>query len=102
MIDLIERHRAELEKLCSRYRVKRLEVFGSAADGAWDSNTSDLDFLVDYLPMDPPQHADAYFGLWFDLEDLFARKVDLVEAPAVHNPFFLQTVNRTRQVLYAA
>jgi predicted nucleotidyltransferase len=102
MIELIERHRVEVERLCRKHRVKKLEVFGSAVDGHWDAETSDVDFLVEYLPMDAPQHADAYFGLWFGLEDLLARKVDLVETPAIHNPFFLQTVNRTRQVLYAA
>ena len=42
MIDLIEQHRAALEGLCRRYRVKTLEVFGSAADGTFDPARSDL------------------------------------------------------------
>ena len=37
MIELIEQHRAELNELCRKYRVKTLEVFGSATDGTWDA-----------------------------------------------------------------
>ena len=36
MIDLIENHRSELTALCRKHRVKTLEVFGSAANGAFD------------------------------------------------------------------
>lgn len=36
------------------------------------------------------------------MADLFGRKVDLVETPAVTNPFFLQAILPSRRVLYAA
>jgi predicted nucleotidyltransferase len=102
MIDLIDQHRANLAELCRRYRVKTLEVFGSAADGTFDPATSDLDFLVEFLPLEDGQHARAYFGLLHGLEDLFDRKIDLVMPRAIRNPYFLEAVNRTRQVFYAA
>ena len=65
---------------------------------------SDLDFLVDFQPMPPSAHSKAYFGLWFALQDLFGRKVDLVEMEtvAVTNPFFLKAILPSRRVLYAA
>lgn len=102
MIDLIQQHRHKLEELCRKYQVKTLEVFGSAVNGAWDPESSDLDFLVDFHLQQPGQHAKAYFGLLFDLEDLFQRKIDLLETPAVRNPYFLESINRNRTVLYAA
>jgi hypothetical protein len=102
MIDLIEQHRTEWTELCRRHRVKSLELFGSGADGTFDPHHSDLDFLVDFLPLPPAEHSRAYFGLWFALEDLFGRPVDLVEAPAATNPYFLQTIQSSRHVLYAA
>ena len=102
MIDLIENHRIDLETLCRKHRVKTLEVFGSAVNGSWDSVRSDLDFLVELQPLEPIQHADAYFGLLFGLEDLFHRRIDLVETEAIRNPFFLKSVNQSRQVFYAA
>jgi uncharacterized protein len=102
MIDLIEQHRAELETLCRRHHVRTLEVFGSATDGTFDPVRSDLDFLVDFEPMAPGPHSKSYFGLWFALQDLFGRHVDLVETPAIRNPYFLRAVNQSRRVLYAA
>jgi uncharacterized protein len=102
MIDLIEQRQSDLQKLCRLHGVKTLEVFGSAARGMWDAKDSDLDFLVDFLPMEPSWHSKAYFGLWFALKKLFQREIDLVETGAVDNPYFLSSINRTRQVLYAA
>lgn len=102
MIDIIERHRSQLEDLCRKHRVQSLELFGSAADGSWKAETSDLDFLVDYLPLQNGEIAHGYFELLHDLEDLFSRKIDLVMTSAIRNRYFLENVNKSRQVIYAA
>ncbi len=102
MIRLIQENREALERLCVRHRIARLELFGSAAEGDFDPQSSDLDFLVEFLPLKPGEHADAYFALLESLQALFGRPVDLVMARAIKNPYFLQSVNRTRKVLYAA
>jgi len=103
MIPLVEQHRSPLLQLCRRYRVQRLEVFGSAAtEDAFDPQTSDLDFLVEFQPLQPGEHADAYFGLLEELEALFQRRVDLVMTRAIKNRYFLEKVNQSRTVLYAA
>jgi uncharacterized protein len=102
MIDLIEKHRDELESLCRQYRVRTLELFGSAADGTFDPNHSDLDFLVEFLPLAGGQLAPDYFGLLHALEDLFGRKIDLVMPRAIRNPYFQRGVNQSRTVIYAA
>lgn len=80
----------------------RLEVFGSAADGTFNEESSDLDFLVEFAPLSPAEHYDSYFGLWEDLKKLFARKIDLVEAGAMRNPYFIDSVNESRKAVYAA
>jgi uncharacterized protein len=102
MIDLIQKRRREIEELCRRCHVRTLEVFGSAANGAFDPARSDLDFLVQFLPIPTGQHAEAYFGLLFGLEDLFGRKIDLVMPSAIRNRYFLNGVNQCREVVYAA
>jgi predicted nucleotidyltransferase len=102
MIDLIEQHRAELADLCQRFRVRTLELFGSAADGTFDPVRSDLDFLVEFLPLDAGQIAPDYFGLLHALEDLFPRKIDLVMPRAIRNPYFRRGVDQSREVIYAA
>lgn len=102
MTSLIAQHRAEIEALCRRYRVRRLELFGSAATGQERTGESDLDFLVEFEPLPPGGYADAYFGLHEALETLFDRSVDLVVASAIKNPYFRQSVERTKTLLYAA
>ena len=98
----IAEKRPQLEELCRRFGVQRLEIFGSAARGHFDPSTSDLDFLVTFQEMEPGRYAEAYFGLLEGLQDLFGRPVDLVVVSAVRNPFFLREIESTRTLLYAA
>ncbi len=78
----------KLSALCNRYGVRRLDLVGSAASGRFDAAASDLDFLVDFEPMDPAAYADSYFGLREGLQSVFGREIDLVTEVSVANPFF--------------
>ncbi len=91
----------EIHRLCECYQVKRLEVFGSAVNGKFDPETSDLDFLVEYKDLEPGEHAQAYFGLVEGLESLFGRDVDLVMTSAIKNKYFLEAIQPWRTELYA-
>ena len=93
---------ADLEQLCLRYNVKRLDLFGSAASGSRGEGAGDLDFLVEFQPLPAGAYADAYFGLLEALEILFGSPVDLVVDSAIRNPFFRQRVEETRTQIYAA
>ncbi len=98
---LIESKMTELRALCEKYHVARLELFGSATTDEWDSQRSDLDFLVTFAT--PPVGMlgfDQYMELWFGLQDLFDRKIDLVEESAMTNPYFIASVNRYRVPVY--
>jgi len=98
---LIEEKRHQIEEICRRRGVQKIEVFGSAAGDSFDPARSDLDFLVTFHELGPNQHADAYFGLLEDLQALFERPVDLVVPSAIQNPYFRQTVESTRTLVYA-
>ena len=100
MIPLIQDHSDELAELCRRHHVKRLEVFGSAAVGDFNPQTSDIDFLVDYHPFHGPGKADAYFGLLEDLQQLFDRRIDLVVDHAIENPYFRKSVDTSKVPIY--
>ena len=102
MSPLIQDKLAEVTKICSRRRVRRLAVFGSAATDRFDPAASDLDFLVEFSALSPAQHAENYFGLQEDLERLFGVAVDLVELAPIRNPYFLKVVQETQVPLYAA
>ena len=101
MIESIEVRREALAELCSKYHVRSLEVFGSAATGKLRDD-GDLDFLVDFRAVDSMSLADQYFGLLEALEELFGRKVDLLTRRSLRNPYFVDSVEKTRQLLYAA
>ena len=102
MIPELACHQVELERLCRLHHVQRLELFGSAAAGTHRLGESDLDFLVEFEPLPPGAYADTYFGLLEALEQLFGQPVDLVVASAIKNPYFRQSVEQTKALLYAA
>ena len=92
----------ELDQLCRRYGVLRLDLFGSAATGRYRPEESDLDFVVEFQPLPAAAYADAYFGLLEALERLFGQPVDLVVGTAIKNPYFRQSLEETRTLVYEA
>ena len=98
----IEARRPEIEALCRRFAVNRLELFGSAAAASSWRPDSDLDLLVEFRDPDSAGYADRYFGLLEALEQLFGRPIDLVVDAAIKNPYFRQSVARSKALLYAA
>ena len=101
MFSPTEEQTVELQGLCNRCGVKRLDLFGSAATGD-ATGGSDLDFLVEFQQSAFDTYADAYFGLLEGLARLFHCPVDLVVASAIKNPYFLESVERTRTPVYEA
>ena len=102
MTRVIEGHRAQLVDLCRKYRVRRLDVFGSATGNEFDEKASDVDLLVEFDDMAPADRADAYLGLLTAVEALLDRRVDLVETGAVRNPYLRQGIEESRELVYAA
>jgi len=99
---IVEHELPMLSVLCDKYGVARFEIFGSAATGDFDAETSDLDFLVEFKKLDEMNAADQYFGLLEELEKLFDRRIDLVMTRAMKNPYFIRSVEQSRRTLFAA
>ena len=102
MVELIHSRKDELARICLQFGVLRLALFGSAARSDFNPETSDLDFLVEFCPMPPREHARSYFGLMQELERLFKRNIDLVEASAVRNPYIRRNIEASQVPVYAA
>jgi predicted nucleotidyltransferase len=98
----LQNYQEQIAALCRTYHVARLALFGSAATGAFDPDSSDYDFLVTFQPVSPHEHAEAFFALAEALEALLGRTVDLVEEAPITNPYFLEAVYATKVDLYAA
>ena len=102
MIAAIEAHQDEIGELCRRYGVERLEAFGAAATEAFDEETSDVDVVVLFSDevRRSPGYADTYLDFAWDLEALLERDVDLVTERSIQNPYFRNSVDASRQVIY--
>ena len=95
--------RQKLTKLCRRYDVVRLAVFGSAARGTdFDLETSDADFLVEFDPDSNLLPFNRYFSLIGELRAVLGRPVDLIEARAIRNPFLHNAIDKSRELIYAS
>jgi len=88
--------------LARKHGVIRLFLFGSGLTNDFDQQRSDLDFLVEFGTKSPSDHANSYFGLTEDLEELFGVPVDLIEPGAISNPYFREEIEKTRRALYEA
>lgn len=103
MHPLIQQNKSAIADLCRRYRVKRLDVFGSAARVSdFDLKKSDADFLVEFIEEEQSSSLQVFFALRQELETLIGRHVDLAEAAALQNPYLLASIEQSRELVYAA
>ena len=90
-----------LRDICEKYHVEKLFAFGSVCRDDFEEG-SDIDLLVNfdnYLPL--ADYLDNSLMLKEDLEDLFHRKVDLINEKYVKNPYVINGIEKTRTSLYA-
>ena len=90
----------KLRELCIRYKVSSLYVFGSINSTSFNDE-SDIDFLVDFIPgISIEEYTDFYFMLRKELELLFDRRIDLVTKRSLSNPYFIESFERTKRLIY--
>ena len=82
--------------------MRRLSLFGSAANERFDPERSDVDVLVEFEKMRPAEHAAHYFGLLEDLQGLLRRPVDLVEPGPIRNPYLKQSIEANKVLVFEA
>jgi|SaaInl7_200m_RNA_FD_contig_31_2401648_length_979_multi_4_in_0_out_0_3 uncharacterized protein len=99
MFDL-EMYRSSVAELCRDLSVKRLEYVGSASRGDFDSESSDIDVLIQFEGDEGL--FDRYFALKFGLERIFGRKVDVIQDGAVRNPHLRASLDQDRMAVYEA
>jgi predicted nucleotidyltransferase len=89
----------QIKTLCTNHNVKSLFAFGSVCTDKF-TESSDIDLLISFKPMDSADYADTYFTLAEKFEELFRRSVELVTDKSLSNPYFIDTVNKTKTLLY--
>ena len=101
MQSLIESKLDDLKLLCETYDVKTLYVFGSACTDKFNES-SDIDILVSFKDISIEKYTDNYFELHYRLSELFGRKIDLLTENSLSNPYFIDSIEETKELLYAA
>jgi len=100
MNQIISEHIDELTKICESLNIKRMNVFGSAVSGKFNKE-SDIDFLIKFSEeLTGDQYAENYFKLHYKLKELFNREIDIITEPTLSNPFFIESINNSKQLIY--
>ena len=76
-------------------------LFGSATTEKFN-DSSDIDILISFKEIPFEKYTDNYFELHEMLEKLFNRKIDLLTEKSLSNPYFIQSIEKTKQLVYAA
>lgn len=87
MNTIINENIEKLTHFSQKHKVENLYVFGSVTSSRFPPS-SDIDFLVEFQPMDFGDYTDNYFQFCFALEGLFKRKVDVTTTDSLSNHYF--------------
>jgi uncharacterized protein len=96
---LIKDNIDKIKTLCMMHNVRSPFAFGSVCTDKYNED-SDIDLLISFMPMDFGDYADTYFVLADKFEDLFQRPVDLVTEKSLSNPYFIDSINQTKTLIY--
>ena len=99
---LIEKRKQELIAICQSLNIKRLYAFGSAVSGDFRDD-SDMDFLISFSDsLTIEEYTNNYFTLHYKLRELFNREIDIVTEKTLSNPYFIESINESKLLIYEA
>ena len=99
MIQTINIDKEKISELCQKHKVTKLYLFGSFAMNT-ATEESDIDFLVTFGNVDLYNYFDNYLDFKEKLEQIYERKVDLVEEQTIKNPFLMHSINQNKQLIW--
>ncbi len=102
MQQLLENRKEDLKSICRALKVQRLYVFGSVVSDNFREG-SDIDFLISFPDnLSVVEYTENYFALHDKLRELFRRDVDIVTERTLSNPYFIESINETKELIYEA
>ncbi len=100
MQKILENKISDLKRICLTLDVKRLYAFGSVVSDKFRED-SDIDFLISFSEnLSIEQYTDNYFALQYELRDLFKREIDIVTERTLSNPYFIESIDETKKLIY--
>lgn len=99
---LIAKRKQELIAIYQSLNIKRLYAFGSAVSGDFRDD-SDMDFLISFSDnLTVEEYTNNYFTLHYKLRELFNREIDIVTEKTLSNPYFIESINESKLLIYEA
>jgi uncharacterized protein len=100
MHEIIKSKLPQLTNLFQKYKVKKVYAFGSVCTPDF-TDKSDVDFMISFEEgLDPLIQGENWWSLYYDLQNLIGREIDLVSEHTVKNPYLVKVVNRTKTPIY--
>ena len=89
-----------LKPIFQLHKVERAYLFGSATTPDFSAQ-SDIDLLITFQGnIDPLEKGELWWSLYDTLRVHFNREIDLVTESSLKNPYFIEEVNNTKQLIY--
>ena len=89
----------QIMMLCQEYNVNKLYVFGSVFTDRFNEH-SDIDLIVDFDKKKITDYFNNYFDFKYSLENVFGRKVDLLEEKPIQNKYLKQSIDNSKKLIY--
>jgi len=99
MNNIIDKNIDKIKDTCKQHHILSLFAFGSVLTEKFNEE-SDIDLLVSFKPLEFGEYADNYFQTAESFEKIFNRRVDLVTDKSLNNPYFINSVNASKQLIY--
>ena len=92
----------DLKSVCVALKVKKLYAFGSVVSNKF-MRDSDIDFLITFAEnLTIEEYTKNYFALHYKLRELFDREIDIVTERTLSNPYFIESIDETKELIYEA
>lgn len=100
MHEVLKNRLSEVKALFKKYKVKRAYAFGSVCTPMFNES-SDIDFLIAFEDgLDPLTMGENWWSIYYSLQDLTGREVDLVTEGSLKNPYFIKVLDKTKTPIY--
>ena len=96
----LEINENKVKEIASSYKILELYIFGSALRQDFNDK-SDIDLLIK-LSKDSGYSIFELIEIKEKFENLFSRKIDLVELEGLRNPYRKEEILKTAKMIYAA
>lgn len=102
MQNIIEDKRNDIIEVCKLLQVDKMYAFGSVVTQQFNDD-SDIDILISFSnKLSIEQYTNNYFKLHYKLREIFNRDIDIITERSLSNPYFIESINENKVLLYEA